>query len=532
MEPECKKSEIKFKIDDKDYNLFIDDSSIDGFVVDKGSKKNIEEKSDVCIIESVLDALTPNIENSVEVDTIFIEDKKYKVFLDKEIFVYFFYEIDGCDYKTPDSNVIARLNKMYNHIAEVKYSGNKNKIESPVEIQRKVRIGNKMISIFITATMIFNMIPKEHKWKIDYAIKNYTSDIDEFLDTLDYNEYQNGAIEKAIKNNANLTEDEKLFLQNLGSVIEENIDYLNIKSVLSNLENLKIIYKEKSKNGDLYNFTLGEYRVSGTNRNTITIYRSTTFDDASKNVIFHEVSHSLSCESKLYSLPSPMGDMFYLLDTSSFFRINILEELANELFSREYISYLTPEYVEYVGYNTFMPLMYAMCEIIDPEVLREYKFTHDASILIKELESIDGNPDKAYSFLTGFTTFSMYHSNVYKEQSEENILLYFNKAQEMFRTIKYYYEKKYDVPMESDFIMSLYFYKTIYSNEELNSRVQENLRFNDDVKIVITPKNYLAHSGKDHMTVTVVGRFRNNTFEIDESNRYMECGCNIPHKVS
>lgn len=522
METRDKKSDINFKIDDKEYDLIVDGETVDGFIIDNGLKKEIESEEDKALVESVLGLLRPNLDDSVEVDTVNIDGREYTIFLDKKRFVYFFYEIDGSLYKEPPKDVVAKLNFMFNHMPDVKNSSLENKIESPVEFQRKIRVGNKIVAVFITVTMVLNMLPREHKWKVDYAIKNCTADIEDFLNSIDFVEYQSGLVENAIQNNPNLTDEEKAFLANLGSVVEENLDYISIDDVLDNLKELRISYVEESKNNDNSNYTLGEYRPCGSEKNSITIYHSTGFSDASKNVIMHEVVHSFSCESTLTNLPTPFGEVAYLVDTSSVFRINILEELANELFGREYLCYLTDENITYVGYDTFMPLMYALCEIIDPEVIREYKFTHDASGLIKALESIDGDVDKAYSFLTAFTTLSMYHSNVYNNQSEENILLYYNKAQDMYRTVQYYYKLKHGITIESDIVTSLYFYGTIYSNETISKNVKEYFNLTNHDRLSITPRSYLAKKGNQCMTVVCSSNNGQVVYTLDDSNRYLD----------
>ena len=189
--------------------------------------------------------------------------------------------------------------------------------------------------------------------------------------------YNYEEVEQAIDSNTNLTVQEKDFIKKMKFVFDENHQYMNMDQVIERLSTLEIEYDE---NGYVNPEIHGLYHVD---KNKICIYYAKNFEEASLNVVVHELMHVLQ------------------MSTSNRFTM----ELSNELFARETLRKMdelglienTKEFenslgeksIYGLGYNSCMPVEYLLAELLTPEQRKIYQFTTSQDVIIGALEKID-----------------------------------------------------------------------------------------------------------------------------------------------
>ena len=208
-------------------------------------------------------------------------------------------------------------------------------------------------------------------------------------------------------------------------------------------------------------------------------------------------------------------------------RTSVLEELLSEKFVREYARTFNLEYIT-KGYEWIMPAINALCEIVDTNALRQFKFNPDYYFIANNLL------EKGIDLKTSHELFGMIEnshklfgmSKKNKDNSDTNDLTvlvnYQNSTRRLYELIKECYEKTHEQEMENDLVMLLYFCNTDFVDEEFNNRVREILGVEKIEKII--PKNYFSSKDKKaKASVTVVvDNELGDTITIDDSNRYLK----------
>ncbi len=370
--------------------------------------------------------------------------------------------------------------------------------------------------------IIFNMIPDKSKFVIKYNIeKNFKSNINNRNYT-----YEN--IRLVLMENNNINEQEKDFINKvLQKEIEENIEYIDLSETLKRIKNLDVCYNKKylfnEKNGkyQLNNPKIEYQNIAGdyvTLLNKINIYEKVdndaisskyneevfAFSSASKEVYFHELNHLISkntfsttMDIFAKNLESKKNSKIELVEefTCSAKKIckNIFFETINELFTREYLEeYLEEKSYERnnESYNSYMNYAYALAEIISEDILREYKFYDNQSLIISELLEIDNNIDEVYKLITSINSVGLYE-NLSDELKQEN----YKKIHDGY---SYFYEKKYSKNMSDDLTMLLYFYDTPIQTKEERDTIRKFLELDDFEDIIeIIPKGYVSEYYKE-----------------------------------
>lgn len=375
-----------------------------------------------------------------------------------------------------------------------------------------VKIGGILTSVLVSTSIILSTLPivpnNNFLFKIDYLIDSLYKKLNDKENNENYSYHE---IVSVINKNENLTLDEKNFLINgLENEIKENIDYINIDQLKRNLSELKIVY-HKNNELMLKDSINGTYTLQGETRNQIdlygdSIYITNNFKDCDKYTFVHEINHLLNKRQFLYSIPGFLGDsidiFWFLIGVN---KVNVFEEMANELFSREYFNDFSNQYIT-EGYRNLMPVMYALCEILDEHTLRKFKFDSDYFYIINYLESI--GVDKTYAHEL-YLNLELINNNVGTEENYKKV----------YNIIKYCYNCKYDKDLESDLIIMSYFYDTKFVSEDFNKKYKEYLN-TKNVIFKIIPKGYISKQYKSKCSnVKILTNYE--SIIIDDSNRFI-----------
>ena len=208
------------------------------------------------------------------------------------------------------------------------------------------------------------------------------------------------------------------------------------------------------------------------------------FSTCDKRIYFHELNHLITKNTSttlINSYATKIGkekktkwwNLF--ADPTQIINTEIFLEPINEIFTLEYL----PNDEEY-EYNDEMIYAYVLAEILPEDVIREYKFYDNQSILISGLLDIDNNIDEVYKL---FLSINRVIENQYSKEDLKNIHDGFD----------YFYEKKYKKKMSEDIEIHLYLYGSNIQTEEESSYIREYLNMKEYDKILkIVPKGYFS----------------------------------------
>ena len=320
----------------------------------------------------------------------------------------------------------------------------------------------KVEIIILTIVLVIKYIPDKTKFIIKYNIEknfSYANSNQEIT-----------KIEEAIQNNKSLSSEEKEIISNdLKTEILENIEYINIDKCAKRIRSLKIIYPTEYNSSKKIEDILEPAGSYSKFLNKISIHEK---DD---EIYMHEFNHLIS-ENRI----------------SSFFDIDLLSEIVNEHFAREYTSDSNLE-----GYNEYMFYSYAIAKLLPEEKIREYKFTENQSILVLSLLEIDDDIDKAYEFFEAINLF--------------------DSSKKFHDIYNYYYKKKYGIEIKDDIEMLLYFYNSPAQTKAERQIVREYLKLNEDDEIIeVLPKGFFSEKYKTNHQKNIIKYIKNKNVETVE----------------
>lgn len=388
-----------------------------------------------------------------------------------------------------------------------------NKIQIHTEKSKKVQSGPfcffvwifkveiVIIAIFLLLYILSSLISDKTKFVIKYNIENAL-----------YNQIKNEKanikdVFVALDENKNLSNDEKAFIRkNLEEEIKENIEYIDLSKVIKRVNNLETSYHKKY----IYNSNINKYELQnhkvylrkvGADYNSIfnriNIYEQIKdnklnkdyekeifdFSDTDKMVYFHELNHLLT-KNTILTYIDAFSKNLRNNNTSKSFKIAnkaIFLEPINEMFTLEYFQ----ENDEY-SYNENMIYLYVLVEILPEDVIREYKFYDNQSILISGLLEIEDNVDKVYELF--------YYINKVCENNgtEED----FEKIHDIY---SFFYEKRYNKIMSEDIEILLYLYGSEMQTAEERIYIRDYLDMEEfDEILTVIPKGYFSNKCKEN----------------------------------
>ena len=519
---------FEFEENNKNYLVYLKDKILSFGYIDNNQIKNDLSNDELIDIKSIYNLLVGNKKDLVKLSSSKINNSLIAFFYNPNNHLYSFYEEKDNTYIKPNKDLIINLNMLFNNHEGILYE--KDDKISPSDVYKIIiKKGTKVIVVSVLASLVLSYLPSmpanKTLFKIDYALDSMYKDPNLVYDNTSYSFTD---VKNVIDKNENLTDEEKEFLYGIQKEIDENVEYIDINKLKDNLANLSIKYNSSYKNNKnkqdvLINYNvLGSYTYMGINKGSIDLYdsmfyHSTNLEDTNKATLIHELNHVLNNKPNLLSISGVQGNViggaYSVFDVEA----NVLNEMVNELFAREYGIYFNNE-DEFKGYDDLMPVMYALAEIIDEDTLRRYKFNSDDYYINNYFASIGVEDCYVYTLYKDLNL--SYNKSLTDEEKKDN-------NQEIYNIIKYMYEKKYGMNMDNDLLMMSYFYQSKYVSDEFNRKFEELVGIDD--MVVVNPKGYFASDYiKEHQTVDVYKYAENSDevfvkiYSIDEENRFID----------
>ena len=466
-------------------------------------------------------------------------------------------------------------------------------------IKKVLKIGTITVVALISATTLTYNLPQSVKKNMDYEIgKTFRRDLTQEDKSYTFNDLKN-----AIDNNENILEDDKLFIEDvLENEFEENKEYMDISTLIKRLKTLRIQYDKNytynEKTGE-YELTHGDDIPSNTSayydvlNNKMTclepdysesqieekINEPFGFNEVDKSTYYHELNHmftSYGLDSGLSQIAEKMSFLevndYIRTNTGIFecisddmqrnFNTNIFRETINEIFTQEYIDKYykkTHDEKRNIGYYGDLPYMYCLAEILPTDVLREYKFNDNDSILTEGLLNISDNKVEAYKLMTSLKSLSLYDNLIVRAETNNNIDKFIenggfqslsDESKEDTEEVKqakqeenenykrihdgfaYFYKAKYNKEMSNDMNMLIYLYNTPVLTDEERQKVVEYLNLStENQNIEFEAKGYFSKDYIEaHPYITITYKDKNSnskTTTINDNNRYLKKELNI-----
>ncbi len=469
---------IKFDYENKTYYVYQVGKNIKYGTSDDIYSISATDKN---IINEVLNLLKPS-KYLINLTPFIFNGKKFDIYLDTKTNFRLFYPI-------PLEDEIVKLNTIFN---DQPFEFNIEFNDKEKEFIRKtINYGKKTVVVFIATTlMVMNLsfFPDiVNKAKLDVytthiqevASINKTVSDDEFL----------SKINSAIANNNNLSNEEKVFMTSNSFFFLDNKEYIDLNSLVDRLSTIKIEYSPFKNNENIK----GQYlRV----QNTISIYESSDFETSAFEVLTHEFMHA--CQQFGYT------------NYNSF-----LVETVNSITTSEYYG-KDSSYSKYIDYTK------SLIEILGGKPFKRYQCYPKEGLIVNELSKIIESPTKAIKLLNDLDNYKSLTSSDDVNNKEEAVILL---KEEIYNTIKNYYEAKYHRSMENDLIMLYYLDKELFTDkikEEYNLDGEYNIIY---VKDKCYLNSVLVNSNDNNLLVFIKKQNSNEKpikIELNESNRLVE----------
>ena len=474
------------------------------------------------------------------------------------------------------------------------------KNNKPLKFIKKVlKIGGITVVALISATILTYNLPQKVKNNIDYEMgTTFRRDL-----TQEDKSYTFEDLKTAINNNENIPERDKLFIKSiLEDEFEENKEYMDISKLIKRLKTLRIQYDKYY----IYNEKTGEYELTHGDdipSNTTAYYNDLNnkmtclepgyveskieekkdepfgFDEVDKSTYYHELNHMFTVYD-LDSALSQLAEQMSFLEFNDYIRTNtgifeaisddmqkncntsIFRETINEIFTQEYIDKYyqqTQDEKRNIGYYEDLPYMYCLAEILPIDVLREYKFNDNDSIITEGLLNISDNKSEVYKLMTSLKSLGLYDNLIFRAKTNNNfdeyienggISLSSDETKEDTEEVKqakqeeaenykrihdgfaYFYKAKYSKEMSDDMNMLIYLYNTPVLTDEERQKVVEFLNLStENPNIKFEAKGYFSKdyiATHPYVTITYIDKNLNSkTITINDNNRYVESNQNI-----
>ena len=465
------------------------------------------------IIRSIYNFIVGDKKKLLNLSPIHFNGKEVGVFYNTDNRLYSFYQLNNNELCDLDEFTVTKLNYIFNNQKNF-YKKDENLTNSNNKYKIFLKVSGVVTAVILSGSLVLSSLPivpnNLELFKADYLIDSLYKNR---LAKEQNSNYSYDEIITIINSNRDLNDKEKLFLINgLEKEINENIEFIDISQLKRNLSELKIIYHNKYEYNPFVGNVKGRYISYGSYRNRIDLYGdekyiTNSYNDCDESTLVHEINHLLNKRSFLLTLSGSFGNTAEVVRLAmGLDKGGAMEEMFNELFSREYYNDFSRK-ERTNGYSRIMPVMYALCEILDETTIKKYKFDSDYFYIVNYFDSI--GVDKTYIY-----NLYNYLELINQNCAEKDIYL------KTYNIIKYCYETKYGMEMENDLIMMSYLYNTAYVNDEFNKKYKEILGDND-ITLKISPKGYVSKTyKKEHPNVEIIIN-ENDKIIISEENRYI-----------
>lgn len=434
--------------------------------------------------------------------------------------------------------------KKNNFTKEINNTHKKVQKNEPFSFKWILKIEVIIILILLLFVLSLNLISDKNKFEVKYNFERF------FSQSVKKDNYNKKAknfeqVISAVNTNKKLSNNEKYFINKvLEKEIKENIEFINLKKINKRLESLEIYYNS-SNNTSNYNYRVsknvaGDYNIFS---NKIFIYDfekdfDKTFDkidSENKEIYFHELNHVLT-DYTISSVADLLAKKIdnkdnHLLKTKLLKEFsedvvllgkNTFTETINELFTREYLGIYNENKIGLKtgrAYSKNMPYTYVLAELLEEETLREYKFNDNESIIIDGLLKIDNNFEKVYKLITSVNDIKS-ESIQNKDFSTSN-----DKYKNIYESLSYFYEKKYNRKIEKDLVIISYLYDTEALEKENKRILEDFLHLEETDEIIdIIPKGYVSEDYKKNNNAVIIEYKKDGKrqiIKINEANRYL-----------
>lgn len=584
----------------KNYCIYQIKDKIEYALLSNGKLDNKLDNNEVKTLNEFYNLIRYNKEYSVFCGCYKIGNKDFEIFQDTRSTLYTFVERKNNKRYIPSKEDIILLNSYFNNEKFV-HCRKKLEKESDSDLTKKIKINNffnKVLVIngvffiaLISSAIVTYNLPQSIKSNIDYEFGRKTrSDV-----TLKNKTYEFEDIVNAVDSNPNISEEDKSFIKEVfEEEFEDNKNYMDIELVMNRLRTLRIKYDRYYT----YNKDTGEYEVThgdDVSYDTVGLYydfnntimclespypkseiekrkdKPFGFNEFDKSTYYHEMNHAFT-KYDLDSVLSATAEELSFLELNDYVRTDsgifenitdkmqgtwnteIYRETINEIFTQEYIDEYynkTNQNDRSFGYCSSLPYMYCLAEILPKEVLREYKFNDNDSIITEGLLNISDNKEEAYKLTTSLKSIYMYENLVSRAETNNNLNEYVEdilnekyekKYEEEVKQAKieelenykrihdglaYFYKEKYNKDMSDDMNMLIYLYNTpVITKEEKQKVIKQFNILDENEEIQFIAKGYFSKYYMErhpNIVIRYVDKdYNKNTIEIKDNNRYLE----------
>lgn len=494
-------------------------------------------KIEQSIVMNVYKQIIATPMTSVFLKNIEVNENKYSLYIDRNNSTYYWLPLKGL-YNKKD-NIF--LNFKYNHNTGILYNDlvDENK-ENSKFIKKFIKIGSTVSLVLVSAAISANLFIGQiiPNGEITLSQNSYSYS-EKYSSPREYN-YDYSEIELAIKNNPNLSEEEKAYINSLKFIFDENHQYMNLDLIRTRLSTLKIIYAplEDNVNGRYNSF-----------HNEITLDYN-DFESSKKSVLIHELLHVFQRHGKHFILE--LTNEFFTREAVAYlYHNNLIDkeeflsyETRKSISNGTYIKPTTEEEWLYLmnsdqgfgnGYNDFVGIHYVLAEILPEEVIREYQFNpSNIDLLAVSLASIEVGRDnvdnndieKAYQLLEAINSLRTYDPETDKYTYEKD-------PKDILEKLDYYYQKAKNISMYDDINLIAPLKDTIpsFSEDSNYIKVLNTKEFIEDelntTQYCIFPKTTLSDSRASTLILyfdRTDGKLEEKIQEVNEdlSKRYEE----------
>ncbi len=495
---------IKFNFENKEYIISKDEQGILFSIKELDEVRTKLSPKEEALIKTVYSLLVGKKEDYILLSNTTYRSMTFKTLVNKKNGLYSF--LSNTNSKD-EIEAIKELNYIFNNQNSFLNDNFSDEEEHRLaDILHKAHVILKVSGIILAVSLSLKMtlytlphIPSNYpEFVADYHMDKIR--VEHFSSKQKYDFHE---IEDIIDGNSNLTEDEKEFCKKIKTILDENIDVINFETVKRHMRNLKINYcvsETESNHG-----TVGKYHVVGNKKYQIDLipfesYPTKNFQTSNKIVLAHELQHALDD----YGWLANLSDSQVTVVSNN----ELLYETFNELVLREYVSYFTTD--EFVkAYQLYMPPTYVLCEILDEETIKNYKFKTDSYYITNYLSSLNIPLEDIYDFYRSFKELDI----LVKERDYEKL---FQMTRHIYTLLDKFYRAKFGYGIDSDLIAMSYLYSSIFSTEEIDNTL--DTYFNGQIYFV-EPKGYVGKRFKKEHRGVKVYTDKGQEYLITEENR-------------
>ena len=414
-----------------------------------GNETDKLSQEETIIVNEVWDQLQVNPQTSILVGTRKVGTNKYSIYFDKVTRNHFW--ISDNNLYNDDDNI--KLNFKYNFEPSYVYNDMNDSLPSKPRkmFQMFKPVGGKLVAVLVTASILLSTLSACAKPNVALAdtespysqsesiateeqtpqepnnIKIDLSTLQEPNEPEHSKEYNSDDIKNIIKNNPNLSSEEKEFFLKLIFVFDEYHDYMDLDCVKERLTTIRL---ESSPDSPIDKAAYYDYRD-----NKIVLFCGKNINTVDIGTLLHELFHGLQQPIDEHH---PNGYGYFMCELSnSWFTREILirmykegiiekERFLSQECKERYITgdltindeldwlwYADKEVFNKSGYRKYIKIYDILVQIIPREALLEYQFyPSKLYILIDELSKIYGNFNEATNLIDAINDLREYDPDI------------------------------------------------------------------------------------------------------------------------